>query len=89
MVEGRLRNFYAERVLCEQPFVKDDKLTVGKYAAQNEHEDQAIRPLGTGQRVSGRVPSRGAAGFPRLRRTVDHGAMADRHGTFDQVLAGC
>lgn len=35
MVEGRLRNFYAERVLCEQPFVKDDKLTVGQYADQN------------------------------------------------------
>ena len=36
MVEGRLRSFYADRVLCEQPFVKDDKLTVGKYAAQNK-----------------------------------------------------
>ena len=32
MVEGRMRNFYAESVLNEQPFVKDDKLTVGKYA---------------------------------------------------------
>ncbi len=32
MVEGRLRNYYAERVLTEQPFVKDDKQTVGKYA---------------------------------------------------------
>lgn len=32
MVDGRLRNFYAEKVLLEQPFVKDDKLTVGKYA---------------------------------------------------------
>lgn len=32
MVEGRLRNFYAERVLLEQPFVKDDKQSVGKYA---------------------------------------------------------
>jgi len=32
MVEGRLRNFYAERVLNEQPFVKDDKTTVGKLA---------------------------------------------------------
>lgn len=30
MVEGRLRNFYAERCLAEQPFVKDDKKTVGK-----------------------------------------------------------
>jgi elongation factor Ts len=32
MVEGRLRNFYAERVLLEQPFVKEDSLTVGKFA---------------------------------------------------------
>ena len=32
MVDGRLRNYYAERVLLEQPFVKDDKLSVGKYA---------------------------------------------------------
>ena len=32
MVEGRLRNFYAEQCLCEQPFVKDDKQTVGKVA---------------------------------------------------------
>ena len=32
MVEGRLRNFYAERVLNEQPFAKDDKQTVGKVA---------------------------------------------------------
>jgi elongation factor Ts len=33
MVEGRLKNFYAERVLTEQPFVKDDKQSVGQYAA--------------------------------------------------------
>ena len=34
MVEGRLRNFYAGRCLCEQPFVKaeDGKSTVGKVA---------------------------------------------------------
>jgi elongation factor Ts len=32
MVEGRLRNFYAEHVLTEQPFVKDDKNTVGQVA---------------------------------------------------------
>ncbi len=36
MVEGRLRNFYAERCLAEQPFVKDDKLTVGKAAKAAE-----------------------------------------------------
>lgn len=35
MVDGRMRNFYAQVVLTEQPFVKDDKLTVGKYASQN------------------------------------------------------
>jgi elongation factor Ts len=33
MIEGRMRNFYAEHVLSEQPFVKDDKQTVGKFAA--------------------------------------------------------
>ena len=32
MVDGRMRNFYAEKVLAEQPFVKDDKQTVGKLA---------------------------------------------------------
>ena len=32
MVEGRLKNFFAERVLAEQPFVKDDSKTVGKLA---------------------------------------------------------
>lgn len=32
MVEGRLKNFYAERCLTEQPFVKDDKQSVGEYS---------------------------------------------------------
>lgn len=32
MIEGRLKNFFAEQVLLEQPFVKDDKQTVGKIA---------------------------------------------------------
>jgi elongation factor Ts len=32
MIEGRMRNFYAEKVLTEQPFVKDEKQTVGKVA---------------------------------------------------------
>ena len=32
MVEGRLKNFYAEKALLEQPFVKEQSLTVGKYA---------------------------------------------------------
>jgi len=35
MVEGRMRNFYAERCLLEQPFVKDDKQSVGEYAKAN------------------------------------------------------
>ncbi len=32
MIEGRMRNFYAEIVLEEQPFVKDDKQTVAAVA---------------------------------------------------------
>lgn len=35
IVEGQLRNFYAERVLTEQAFVKDNKQTVGQYAQAN------------------------------------------------------
>ncbi|MGE0757897.1 MAG: translation elongation factor Ts [Pirellulaceae bacterium] len=40
MVEGRLRNFYAEKVLLEQPFVKDDSMSVGKYAQQHKMDIQ-------------------------------------------------
>lgn len=32
MVEGRLKQFFAEHALLEQPFVKDDKQTVGAFA---------------------------------------------------------
>jgi elongation factor Ts len=32
MIDGRMRNFYAETVLVDQPFMKDDKTTVGKLA---------------------------------------------------------
>ncbi len=32
MVDGRMRNFFAEKVLLEQPFVKDDKQSVGEVA---------------------------------------------------------
>ncbi|QDV24267.1 translation elongation factor Ts [Aureliella helgolandensis] len=38
MVEGRLRQFFAERVLLEQPFVKDDKQSVGQFAKGNGME---------------------------------------------------
>jgi elongation factor Ts len=38
IVEGQLRKFYAERVLLEQPFVKDDKQSVGALAAANNME---------------------------------------------------
>lgn len=34
MVEGRIRQYCAERALLDQPFVKDDKLSVGQYAKQ-------------------------------------------------------
>ncbi len=32
MVEGRLRDFFARNALLEQPFIKDDKQTVGQMA---------------------------------------------------------
>jgi elongation factor Ts len=32
MIEGRMRNFYAEHVLEEQPYVKDESQTVGNVA---------------------------------------------------------
>ncbi len=32
MVEGRMKNFFAERVLLEQPFVKENSQTVKEYA---------------------------------------------------------
>jgi len=35
MVDGRLRSFFAEQVLCEQPFVKSDKQTVSQFAEEN------------------------------------------------------
>jgi elongation factor Ts len=38
MVEGRLKQFFAEKVLLEQPFVKDDKQSVGQYAKGNGME---------------------------------------------------
>lgn len=34
MVEGRMRNYYAQHALAEQPFVKDDSKTVGKVAKE-------------------------------------------------------
>jgi len=36
MVDGRMRTFFGETVLLEQPFVKDNKLTVKDYATQNK-----------------------------------------------------
>lgn len=35
MVEGRLRQYFAEKALLQQPFVKDDKQTVEQYAKSN------------------------------------------------------
>ena len=35
MVEGRIKKYYSEVCLLEQPFVKDTDITVGEYAKQN------------------------------------------------------
>ena len=42
MIEGRLRNFFSQCVLLEQPFVKDDKQTVGQLAKQAGIEVVAV-----------------------------------------------
>lgn len=36
MIDGRMRNFYAEAVLEEQPFVRDEKQTVGALAKSGD-----------------------------------------------------
>jgi elongation factor Ts len=36
MVEGRLKNFFAEKVLLEQPYVKENSMTVGKFAEESK-----------------------------------------------------
>lgn len=43
MVEGRLRTFYEGKALLEQPFIKDDKKTIGQYA--KDHGMQVKRYL--------------------------------------------
>ncbi len=46
IVEGKLKNFYKERVLLEQPFVKDDSKTVGdlvKAASAKTGENIVVR----------------------------------------------
>jgi elongation factor Ts len=42
MIEGRLRNFFSQNVLLEQPFVKDDKQTVGQFAKAAGFEVKAM-----------------------------------------------
>jgi len=42
MIEGRLRNFFSQCVLLEQPFVKDDKQTVGQLAKAAGLEVKAV-----------------------------------------------
>ncbi|MFQ5703583.1 MAG: translation elongation factor Ts [Gemmatimonadales bacterium] len=34
MIDGKLKKFFKERVLLEQPFVKDDKMSVGELVTQ-------------------------------------------------------
>jgi len=42
MIEGRLRNFFSQCVLLEQPFVKDDKQSVGQFAKAAGLEVKAV-----------------------------------------------
>ena len=44
IVEGRLTGWYKERVLVDQPFVRDDKLTVRSARRGRRGHDRPLRP---------------------------------------------
>jgi elongation factor Ts len=49
MVEGRMGKFYAEIVLLEQDFLKDDSKTIGQLAKENGVEITAMARLAVGE----------------------------------------
>ena len=58
MIEGRMRNFYAEHVLAEQPFVKDDKQIGRQSRRRRRDEAREVHPLAAGRngrRQTGRI----------------------------------
>ena len=66
MVEGRLAKFFTEAVLLEQPFVKDQSITVGELVAKLTAE--------TGEKVSVRRFTRYKMGEGLEKRTEDFAA---------------
>ena len=45
MIEGRMKKFYKEVVLVEQPFVMDPDMTVGKFLKQSVRRTEGLCPL--------------------------------------------
>ena len=43
IVEGKLKKFYQEKVLLEQPFIKEEKKTVGQYLREAAPEVEIVR----------------------------------------------
>lgn len=66
MVEGRLAKFFTEAVLLEQPFVKDQSITVGELVSKLTAE--------TGEKVSVRRFTRYKMGEGLEKRTEDFAA---------------
>ncbi len=66
MIEGRLAKFFTEAVLLEQPFVKDQSITVGELVAKLTAE--------TGEKVSVRRFTRYKMGEGLEKRTEDFAA---------------
>ncbi len=79
MVEGRLRNFYAECCLAEQPFVKDDKKTVGQVAKEAGMKLVRFVRWEVGEGVSLMSAERAHRGRV-VRRTKPRGAEDLRRG---------
>ena len=66
MVEGRVAKFFTEAVLLEQPFVKDQAITIGELAAKVSAE--------TGEKVSIRRFTRYKMGEGIEKRVDDFAA---------------
>ncbi|MEM8864790.1 MAG: translation elongation factor Ts [Planctomycetota bacterium] len=61
MITGRMRNFYAEKVLVEQPYILDDKLTVGKVAKEGGMEIKGFTLWKVGETSDAEEPAAAAS----------------------------
>lgn len=61
MIVGRMKNFYAEKVLAEQPYIHDDKKTVGQVAKEGGMTIKGFTLWKVGQTTSAEEPAAAAS----------------------------